>query len=233
MIYCRNLNIIFVKTTKVGGTSFEIALSKYCDGNDIVTPIIQPEDEYTRANLGYQRPVNYEELNRSNKLVSLGVTGDFRNHMTAGEIRRNIGNEIFSKSTKISIHRDPIDFVVSLYWYHKKNDNNKKYKKYRHLSLREWLADHYFKVKRNYKIAPIRGLNSPDIILDYATLVDDIKKVSELPSSFLETFISLRAKGDYRPHDTKDPIKFLKENNCEDFIPKIIESSNLAKSFHK
>lgn len=229
MIYCRNLNIIFVKTTKVGGTSFEIALSKYCDLNDIVTPI-SPDDENTRASLGYQKPVNYKMQNRSDILVNLGVTGNFKNHITSEEIRQNLGNEIFSKSTKISIHRDPIDYIVSLYWYNKNNDNNKKFN---HLSLREWLVYHYSQVKRNYKIAPIGGLNSPDIILDYATLVDDIKKVSELPSSFLETFRSLRAKGNFRPPDTKDPIKFLQDNNCEDYIPKIIELSNRARSFHE
>ena len=69
-----------MKTKKVGGTSFEIALSKYCDENDIVT-LISPEDENTRASLGYQKPVNYNMQNRSNNLLNLGVTGNFRNHM--------------------------------------------------------------------------------------------------------------------------------------------------------
>jgi hypothetical protein len=228
MIFCRDRNIIFFKTQKVGGTSFEIALSKYCDLNDIVTPI-SPEDEETRANLGYQGSINYEVQNRSKKLVSLGVTGDFRNHMTAKEIRQNIGNENFSKSTKISIHREPLDFIVSLYWF-QKTGHNEKFNK---LSLREWLSIQYHTVEKNYKIAPISGPYSPDIILNYATLFDDIKKVSVFPRDFLETFSSINAKGNRRPLTTKDPIKYLQENNCEDFIPKIIELSNRARSFHE
>ena len=39
MIYCQNLDIIFFKTEKVAGTSFEIALSKYCSTDDIVPRI--------------------------------------------------------------------------------------------------------------------------------------------------------------------------------------------------
>ena len=80
MILCRDLNIIFIKTKKVGGTSFEIALSKYCDEGDILTPIT-PYDEITRAKLGYQGPTNHENQNRSKDLVNLGVTGNFRNHI--------------------------------------------------------------------------------------------------------------------------------------------------------
>jgi hypothetical protein len=149
--------------------------------------------------------------------------------MTARKIRQNIGNEIFSKSIKISIHRDPLDFIVSLYWFQKTGNN----KKFNDLSLREWMAIQYHTVEENYKIAPISGQNAPDIILNYATLGDDIKKVSEFPRDFLETFSSISAKGNLRPSSARDPIKFLQDNNCEDYITKIIELSNRARSFHE
>ncbi len=224
MILCKDLNIIFFKTKKVGGTSFEIALSKYCDENDIVTPI-SPEDEITRANLGYQGPTNHKNRDRSRDLVNLGVTGNFRNHMIAEEIYHNLGHEIFSKSKKISIHREPLDFIVSQYWFQKTGNN----KKFVDLSVREWMKLQYKTIEENYKIAPISGPYSPDIILNYETLAADIKKVDELPSDFLETFTSLSAKGNRRPPDTKDPIKFLRDNDCEDYIPKILELYNAAK----
>ena len=228
MIYCRDLNIIFIKTNKVGGTSFEIALSKYCNENDIVTPILDPKDESTRSNLGYQGPTNYENQKRTKELINLGVTGKFRNNMTAEEIHQNLGHKIFTKCKKISIHREPLDFIVSLFWY-RKTKNNKEFK-FTALSLRQWLEKKAHLVERNYKIAPISGPNSIDIILDYATLADDIKKVSELPSDFLKTFVSLKAKSNYRPKSARDPIRFLQENNCGDYIPKIIRLSNKARS---
>ncbi|MBM08459.1 MAG: hypothetical protein CMF69_02615 [Magnetovibrio sp.] len=224
MIFCKNLNIIFFKTKKVGGTSFEIALSKYCDESDIVTPI-SPEDELTRRNLEYKGPVNHLDVTRSRHLVGFGVTGDFYNHMTAAEIYQNIGHKIFSKSTKISIHREPLDFIVSLYWFQKTGHN----RKFKDLSFREWLKIQYHTVEDNYKISPISGPYSPDIVLTYENLIPDIKKVKELPKDFSETFSSLNAKGNRRPSNAREPIKFFQENDCEDYIPKIMKLGHSAK----
>ncbi len=130
--------------------------------------------------MGYQGCANYEEKNRSIELVNLGVTGNFKNHITAKQIRQNLGDKIFRKSTKISIHRSPIDFIVSLYWFQKTRD----FKKYKELSLREWMEINYHAVEDNYKIAPISGPNSPDITLNYKTLVDDIKKLEHSQAIF-------------------------------------------------
>ena len=58
MIICHGLKLIFVKTKKTGGTSFEIALSKYCNADDIVCDISEG-DELIRADLGFQGPVNF------------------------------------------------------------------------------------------------------------------------------------------------------------------------------
>jgi hypothetical protein len=53
VIICHPLKLIFMKTKKVGGTSFEIALSSFCDDDSIITPI-SPADEQIRAGLGYR-----------------------------------------------------------------------------------------------------------------------------------------------------------------------------------
>ncbi len=39
MIICHPLKLIFIKTKKVGGTSFEVTLSSFCDDDSIITPI--------------------------------------------------------------------------------------------------------------------------------------------------------------------------------------------------
>ena len=220
MIYCRDLNIIFLKTKKVGGTSFEIALSKYCDENDIVTPI-SPEDENTRVSLGYQKPVNYEIRNRSNNLLNLGVAGNFRNHMTSEEIRQSLGDDIFSKCKKIVIHREPLDFLISQYWFRLRNKKNID-----QVSFRLWLETNYKNFLENYKIAPLGGLNAPDVVINYHSIADDIKNIAELPIDFLETFSALRVKGSYRPPNTKNSVEFFRDNNCDDFIQIIHELSD-------
>ena len=227
MIYCSNLNIIFFKTKKVGGTSFEIALSKYCDENDIVTPI-SPEDENTRASLGFQRPVNYEMQNRSNNLVNLGVSGNFQNHITAEEIRQNLGNDIFRKCTKIAIHREPLDFLISQYWFRQRN---KKKKNMTAASFRLWLEKNHKNCLENYEIAPLSGRNAPDVVINYESMSAGIENIKELPFDFLSTFSSLNAKGNFRPPNTKDPIRFFQDNNCADYIPIIDGLIDSARAF--
>ena len=49
--------LIFCKGLKNAGTSFEIALSKYCDKNDVIG-WIENEDEEIRKNLGFKSPQN-------------------------------------------------------------------------------------------------------------------------------------------------------------------------------
>ena len=60
MIISHKYKYIFLKTNKTAGTSIEIALSKHCDHNDIITPI-SAEDEAIRK-IG--RAVQQECLDR-------------------------------------------------------------------------------------------------------------------------------------------------------------------------
>ena len=216
MIYCSSLNIIFFKTKKVGGTSFEITLSKYCNSTDIVTPITT-EDENIRVKLGYQSPINYRAEQRTKDLINQDITGDFKNHMTSKNIYENMGKKLFNKCTKIAIHRDPLDFLISQYFFRMKKSQTEKQ------SFSEWLSLNYKNVIENYKIAPLDGIYAPDIILRYDTLNDDIKNTKELPKDFICVFNTLNAKGNFRPPDSRKTKSFFQKNGCENYIPKIIE----------
>ena len=59
MILLRNHNLLFIKGIKVGGTSFEIALSNFANSNDIITPV-GDEDERIRSDLKFKKPQNFE-----------------------------------------------------------------------------------------------------------------------------------------------------------------------------
>ena len=69
MIVSHHRKFIFIKPKKVAGTSLEIALSKHCDQNDILTPFGE-EDENYRASLGYVTSRNYKT-----PIQDLGVKG--------------------------------------------------------------------------------------------------------------------------------------------------------------
>ena len=59
MIINHKYKFIFIKTRKTAGTSIEIALSQFCDANDVITPITG-QDECKRQELGFRGPQNYD-----------------------------------------------------------------------------------------------------------------------------------------------------------------------------
>lgn len=58
MIISHTHKLIFFKTKKTAGTSFEIALSKFLGNDDVVTPIAS-KDEEIRKGFGIEGPRNY------------------------------------------------------------------------------------------------------------------------------------------------------------------------------
>jgi hypothetical protein len=112
------------KTHKTAGTSIEIALSKHCGEDDIITPI-SPPDETLRKQLGYAGPRNcYAPLGsyRPRDFARLAVRGKrklrFYNHMTAGEAAPLVGREVWNSYFKFCFERNPWDKVVSFYFHH-------------------------------------------------------------------------------------------------------------------
>jgi hypothetical protein len=123
MIISHKYRYIFLKTTKTAGTSIEIALSKFCGPEDVVTPIT-PEDEKIREELGYQGPVNYLAPLRGygfKDLALLLLKGRrkrwFYNHIPAREVKTHVGQQLWDSYFKFCVERNPWDRVVSLYYW--------------------------------------------------------------------------------------------------------------------
>ena len=57
MIFLKKYKIIFIKPTRVGGSSFEVCLSKFANKEDIITPIKREE---VRERMGLLKPRNYK-----------------------------------------------------------------------------------------------------------------------------------------------------------------------------
>lgn len=128
MIICHKHQFIFLKTTKTAGTSVELALSRFCGPDDVITPL-SPEEEEKRRKMGGVPPQNYlpdSPLQYTGldwwKLLSRGKTVHrYLEHMPARKVRRRIGREIWDRYYKFCIVRNPWDRVISQYYWRQRN----------------------------------------------------------------------------------------------------------------
>lgn len=127
MIISHKNKFIFIKTEKTAGTSIEIALSKYCGPEDIITPI-SPEDEIKRKHLGYRRAQNYSipftcySKRDFWQAMQQGKRLSFFNHAGAAYIGKHIDKNIWDSYYKFCVERNPWDKVVSWYYWRYKTE---------------------------------------------------------------------------------------------------------------
>ncbi len=125
MIISHKHQFIFIKTRKTAGTSIEIALSKFCGPDDIITPIAS-EDEDIRKELGYPGPQNFllpiwkYGFGDVVKRVTKGKKLRFYNHISAGRVMDLVGHKMWDRYYTFCFERNPWDRIISdYYWVHK------------------------------------------------------------------------------------------------------------------
>ena len=104
MIASHRHRFVFVKTRKTAGTSLEIALSRHCGPDDIVTRI-SPADEELRAAAGGVPPQNDDTSPSSYA------------HMGARRVVKVIGREAWDDYFTFAVERNPFDVVASSWRY--------------------------------------------------------------------------------------------------------------------
>ena len=158
MIISHKHKFIFIKTKKTAGTSLEIALSKYCGPDDIITPISE-EDEILRSQLQYRGPQNYNLDDFS-----------YYSHISAKQIKEHIDEDIWNSYYKFCFERNIYEKIISFYYWEYKDEPRP--------SMMEFLASGsvdrlFIGSQANYKI-------------DGEVVVDDIYQFEKLEASFSE-----------------------------------------------
>ena len=124
MIVSHRHKFIFLKTVKTAGTSVEVALSKICGPEDILTELAGPDEELRRR-LGYRTAQNYAvDFGRwtpgeKYRALRYRQRPTFENHTRASYARAKLGSDMWDTYLKFSIERNPWDKMVSWYfWTH-------------------------------------------------------------------------------------------------------------------
>lgn len=196
MIISHKYRFIFLKTNKTAGTSIEIALSKFCGTEDIITPI-SPVDEKIRKSLGYTGAQNYlaplSDYGFKDVLRLLAFSRKLRyfNHISANEVRRYIGEEIWNSYYKFCFERNPWDRVASLYFFVHRTEPRPAILKFiesgRPLILK----------KRGSGLYTIDGKIAVDKVCRYENIADELEQVRNR-LGIPEPLVLPRAKSGFR-----------------------------------
>ncbi len=187
MIVSHAHRFIFLKTRKTAGTSVEIALSRICGPDDIITPLTQA-DERLRLERGGRPPQHYTA-------PPLELEG--RAHLPAAAVRQIVGADTWNDYFKFAIERNPWDAVVSLYYWRNRNNPTP-------ISFEDFVNSDLVPrwATKNARIYRLRGKVAVDEMCRYESLVSDLAGVWSrlgLPGSPDLP----HAKGDSRPSEAR------------------------------
>ncbi len=120
MIISHKHKFIFIKVRKTASSSLEIALSKICGDDDIISPG-DPEEELKRKEIGAKTAQHYKfPISKHKWWQVLGMFFGYPrktwyNHMPAEEIAQNLDPNIWNSYYKFCFERNPFDKVLSQY----------------------------------------------------------------------------------------------------------------------
>jgi hypothetical protein len=156
MIVSHAHRFVFLKTRKTAGTSVEIALSRHCGPDDIITPLVE-EDEKLRLECGGRGAQNYDGA---------------RSHMPAYRVRDLIGRKAWRSYFKFTVERNPWDTAVSGYaWTYRQAEDRER------LPFSTFVAEVLPEKRTNAGIYHIGPRLAVDKVCRYEQLDEEMAKV--------------------------------------------------------
>lgn len=168
MIVSHQYRFIYIRCMKTASFSTELALSRVCGPDDVITPVgaadFAPveEAETLRSQMGGHGPQNY--LNPNGRLR-------FRPHMSASEVRLLVGEKVWNSYYKWCVERNPWDKAISLYYFRHRNPATRP-------PLRCFLESGFIQYAVNFYRYTIGGEVAVDRILRYEQLTTEFEQIA-------------------------------------------------------
>jgi len=210
MIISHKHRFIFLKTSKTAGTSTEIALSKFCGPDDVITRTDEP-DEKIRTERGYRGPQNnlvpylqWRPRDLERLIRGRGRRERFKHHDTAAHVRKYAGESVWNSYYKFCTVRNPYERFVSYYYNMHPTEPRP--------SMREFLVRGIKELNENgIGVYTIDGKIVVDKLCRYESLQLDLEEVRQTIG--LPERLSLpNAKGDFRKN--KSSYETILDNHC-------------------
>lgn len=189
---------IYIKNEKVAGTTIEIFFEKYCT---------DPNKEHVANHWTPTIISNYGIIGKRGERK----VNKYFNHMSAKNILKHLGEDIFKSYFKFCAVRNPFDKMVSLYFYLGENEK---------ISFKEFCKKENCRNIERYKI---NDKLVCDFYIRYENLNEDIKKVCkilniEYKKELLGSYKSeCREERDYRKFYDEETKKIVYEKHKEEF----------------
>jgi hypothetical protein len=174
MIVSHRHKFIFLKTKKTAGTSIELALSKLCGADDIITPLTKSDEDLRAGGRGAQNWRLHGWWDSPRPLLKrrwLKFTAEdygFYNHMPAAQAKALLDDDrLWRDYFKFAFDRNPWDRQVSFYHHrYRREASPPSFAQFMHGDSRARI--------NNYEIYSIGGDVAVDFVGRFEHLEEDL-----------------------------------------------------------
>ena len=248
MIYDAHLGLIFVKTLKVSGSSFEAALipllsrkatatinESWTSGGRTVDAVAYRRTTWLPLRrlipqiLRHPREARHIPIDilrgRGPRHEAFSVEKD---HMSAEEIRSMVGQAEWDRCTKVKIARNPYDQLVSYYFMKKKQSPYPD----KFPIFRDWLAANPEVILKNERLVSLIDEDGTmhsgiDLVLYYEHIEESLEAFAQhfgLDASVLvERYKSTKIHDDFRPKGHQGTVAHVVDEESKHLIDSLLK----------
>lgn len=248
MIYDPHLGLIFIKTLKVSGSSFEAALIPLLSDRAIATINENWTSDGQKIDAIRHRRTTWLPLRRlipqifRHRREALHIPADFlkrrgprheafsleKDHMSAEEIRSVVGTDEWNRCIKVEIARNPYDRIVSYYFMKKAQSVNPN----RFPAFKDWLVSNPEAILKNERLVSVTNDDGNaraeiDFVLYYEHMEDSLRSFADLfhldADSLIKRYNSMAIHADYRPRGPEGAVSHVVDPQSKNLIDALLK----------